>query len=186
MGRNWQVKETGFGSLPVIAIGARSEGSQSEARGDMELVAGTLNETSNMIEIWAADSGGAWVRWHQEEVSWYTLQIGFLGDGSNPYAILGLGTKVYEASLDGHFTLALDLEGEPITALAVSSDGTSVAVASLGQVFMRASAGSWEPLEFDGPGEPAVGLQFSPKFESDRILFALTSTGKLWQAQIDD
>jgi photosystem II stability/assembly factor-like uncharacterized protein len=176
-GLSWQRIDTPFHGIPIIMLKAPTNWK------DTVLVAGLKKEEFGEIQVWRLDSKQAWKKWHQEKTPWFTLHMAFWG-AEWQRSIFGLGTRIYEERVEENLTLSLNLDHDPVTALAAFGDGVHVAASSFDTVFYRAGVGVWQPYQHDLQGEMVVGLQFSPQFESDRTLFVLTNSGKFWKAQI--
>lgn len=178
-GQSWQLLEKPFRDNPVIDLAVKKDDEGTV------LLVGILDESLGEISLWRSDNSGNWEQWIREKSIWNIVHIIASREGLTSKVILSLGTKVYEEKQSGILGSVLDLEDKPITALAMSPHGTEVAAASFERILYRDGNDVWVPLMDNSQREAVVDLQFSPTFDRDGRIFALTNTGKVWEIHIE-
>ena len=180
LGESWDFLKIPFEGNPVIAITA--------LRGETwsSLVAGVLEAESGSISIYYTEDETRWSKWLSVETGWYSLNIATTEEKHTKMVILGLGSSVLAANPNDDPEILLDLDDEPITALATSPTGNEIAVATLDRFHFRDSDGQWESFGEVMLRELVVDIIFPPQFPQGQSLFALTSTGKLLRIRLED
>jgi len=178
-GQNWVSLDVPFLGLPIIALVVSPHHAE-----DHTLVLGVADVDKAQVQFWITNDCEAWDLWHKADSDWFNIRIGIAGpEGAE--TILGLDFDLLQNSSSGWET-SLNLNNRrPVTAVAVSEDGALQVAAFMDEVLFRPGGGIWQSLTNHDFAEAVIGLQFSPNFDRDKCLYALTSSGMVWSCALN-
>ncbi len=179
-GASWQALPPAFDGQALVGLVV-----SPEYETDRILLAATAWPARQELQFWRSRDGGqTWATWFKEHTRWYAVRLAPAGERAAETSF-GFGSTVLTQSPDGLLRAEISDPGAQLTALLAIPEAP-VRIAAAGKKLLASPDGrDWQPLEAGLPEDAVVEALALPfDFTRQRLVYALTTAGELWERSI--